>query len=87
MVFVSSASVWEISIKQKLGKLEAPDNLLEKIRVHKFIPLHINADYAQLAGQLPYIHKDPFERKTLAKTGKIVSAYVMAILYPIPKWP
>jgi hypothetical protein len=30
MVFVNSAPVWEISIKQQLGKLEAPDNLLEK---------------------------------------------------------
>ncbi len=67
MVFVSSASVWEISIKQKLGKLEAPDNLLEEIRVHRFTPLHINADHAQLAGQLPYIHKDPFDRMLIAQ--------------------
>jgi len=67
MVFVSSASVWEISIKQKLGKLEAPDNLLEEIREHRFTPLHINAVHAQLAGQLPYIHKDPFDRMLIAQ--------------------
>ena len=67
MVFVSSASVWEISIKQKLGKLEARDNQLEEIRVHRFTPLHINADHAQLAGQLPYIHKDPFDRMLIAQ--------------------
>ncbi len=67
MVFVSSASVWEISIKQKLGKLETPDNLLEEIREHRFTPLHINAGYAQLAGQLPYIHKDPFDRMLIAQ--------------------
>ncbi len=68
MVFVSSASVWEISIKQKLGKLDAPDNLLEEIRVHRFTPLHINAAHAQLAGQLPYIHKDPFDRMLIAQS-------------------
>ena len=68
MVFVSSASVWEISIKQKLGKLEAPDNLLEEIRMHRFTPLPINADHAQLAGTLPYIHKDPFDRMLIAQT-------------------
>ena len=28
MVFVSAASVWEITIKMSAGKLEAPDNLL-----------------------------------------------------------
>jgi len=67
MVFVSSASVWEINIKQKLGKLAAPDNLYEEIRVHRFTPLHINADHAQLAGQLPYIHKDPFDRMLIAQ--------------------
>ena len=68
MVFVSSASVWEISIKQKLGKLEAPDNLLEEIRMHRFTPLPIKADHAQLAGTLPYIHKDPFDRMLIAQT-------------------
>ena len=67
MVFVSSASVWEISIKQKPRKLETPDNLLEEIRVHRFTPLHINADHAQLAGQLPYIHKDSFDRMLIAQ--------------------
>ena len=30
-VFVSAASVWEISIKQGLGKLEAPEDLLDLI--------------------------------------------------------
>ncbi len=67
MVFVSSASVWEISIKQKLGKLEAPDNLLEEIRLHRFSPLHINYDHAQQAGKLPLIHKDPFDRMLIAQ--------------------
>ena len=67
MVFVSSASVWEISIKQKLGRLEVPDNLLEEIRLHRFTLLHINADHAQLAGSLPYIHKDPFDRMLIAQ--------------------
>lgn len=68
MVFVSSASVWEITIKQKLGKLETPDNLLEEIRLHRFTPLHINLDHAQLAGILPLIHKNPFDRMLIAQS-------------------
>jgi PIN domain nuclease of toxin-antitoxin system len=31
-VYVSAATVWEIVIKKALGKLDAPDNLIEVLR-------------------------------------------------------
>ncbi len=67
MVFASAASVWEIGIKMALGKLEAPDNLLEEIRMHRFTPLPMTLEHAQLAGKLPDIHKDPFDRMLVAQ--------------------
>lgn len=67
MVFVSSVSIWEIGIKRNQGKLEAPDNLQEEIKLHRFTPLHINYDHAELAGKLPDIHKDPFDRMLIAQ--------------------
>jgi PIN domain nuclease of toxin-antitoxin system len=67
LVFVSSASVWEISIKRNLGKLQAPDNLLEEIKLHRFSHLHINLDHARLAEKLPDIHRDPFDRMLIAQ--------------------
>lgn len=67
MVFVSSASVWEISIKKSTGKLKVPDNLLEELIAHRFSLLNINAEHAQLAGELPLIHKDPFDRMLVAQ--------------------
>ena len=67
LVFVSSISVWEIGIKRSLGKLDAPDNLLEEIKEHRFTPLNINFEHAQLAGCLPDIHKDPFDRMLVAQ--------------------
>jgi len=66
-VFVSSVSVWEIGIKRNLGKLDTPDNLLEEIQEHRFTPLHVNLEHAQLAGTLPNIHKDPFDRMLVAQ--------------------
>ncbi|MCD4722803.1 MAG: type II toxin-antitoxin system VapC family toxin [Desulfobacula sp.] len=74
MVFVSAASVWEIGIKKNLGKLETPDNLIEEIKLHRFTPLSINFDHAQLAGTLPNIHKDPFDRILIAQaiTEKLI---------------
>ena len=68
IVFVSSASVWKIAIKKQLAKLESPDNLLEEIKLHRFTPLPINHDHAELAGKLPDIHKDPFDRMLIAQT-------------------
>ncbi len=67
LVFVSSVSAWEISIKKSIGKLQAPDNLMEEIEQHRFSPLDINFKHSQLAGQLPYIHKDPFDRMLIAQ--------------------
>ncbi len=67
LVFVSSASVWEIAIKKALGKLIVPDNVLEEISLHRFTILDINAEHAGLAGSLPLIHKDPFDRMLIAQ--------------------
>ncbi len=68
VVFVSTASIWEISIKKSMGKLTIPDNLHQEIEKHRFTLLDINYDHAQLAGELPNIHKDPFDRMLVAQT-------------------
>ena len=67
LVFVSTVSVWEISIKKAMGKLQVPDNLLEEIELHRFTLLDISAEHALLAGELPLIHKDPFDRMLIAQ--------------------
>ena len=67
IVFVSSASVWEIAIKKSTGKLVVPDNLIEEIELHRFTPLPINYAHAQLVANLPHLHKDPFDRILIAQ--------------------
>jgi len=67
VVFVSTVSIWEISIKRATGKLDVPDNLYQEIQNHRFTLLDINYDHAQLAGNLPNIHKDPFDRMLIAQ--------------------
>jgi len=67
IVFVSSVSAWEISIKKAMGKLKSPNNLGEEIMLHRFTQLNINFDHAQLAGELPEVHKDPFDRMLIAQ--------------------
>lgn len=67
LVFVSAASIWEIGIKVQLGKLDVPDNLQQELKLHRFTPLNITHEHAELAAQLPAIHKDPFDRMLVAQ--------------------
>jgi PIN domain nuclease of toxin-antitoxin system len=65
-VIVSAASVWEIEIKRALGKLTAPDGLVDAIDASAFITLPITAADAERAGRLPPHHRDPFDRMLVA---------------------
>lgn len=66
-VFVSAATVWEIAIKQALGKLEAPSDLERQIQLNRFEPLPITIAHAYSAGTLPRHHHDPFDRMLVAQ--------------------
>lgn len=67
-VVVSAASIWEISIKRKLGKLESPDNLLPIIEQAGLTRLPITLEHADLAGRLDDHHSDPFDRMLVAQS-------------------
>ena len=66
-IFVSAASTWEISIKIALGKLEAPADMDSAVEDEGFSKLPISLYHGQLAGQLPPIHRDPFDRMLVAQ--------------------
>ncbi len=67
-VFVSAASIWEVSIKASLGKIHADANLLlAEIEPAGFTLLPISGDHAVAVGLLPSIHRDPFDRMLVAQ--------------------
>ncbi|MGF6839647.1 PIN domain nuclease of toxin-antitoxin system [Paraburkholderia youngii] len=67
-VFVSSASIWEASIKAGLGKLEVDVNLLvSEIEASGFLELPVRAVHAALVRDLPDIYKDSFDRLLVAQ--------------------
>jgi PIN domain nuclease of toxin-antitoxin system len=67
-VYVSSASIWEASIKVGLGKLEADvDMLVSEIEASGFMELPVRAVHAALVRNLPDIHRDPFDRLLVAQ--------------------
>jgi PIN domain nuclease of toxin-antitoxin system len=67
-VFISSASIWEIAIKARLGKVSAnPDELVLAIDRSGFQELPVRAAHAALAGRLEMHHNDPFDRMLVAQ--------------------
>jgi PIN domain nuclease of toxin-antitoxin system len=64
-VYLSSASLFEIAIKVSLGKLRLSvtfDEFLDRINGAEFEILHIRDEYLKYLINLPFIHKDPFDR-------------------------
>jgi PIN domain nuclease of toxin-antitoxin system len=68
--FVSSASIWEISIKSALGKLEIPDDYLAELRDEGFLELPIRWEHARMVKELPLHHHDPFDRILIAQSNR-----------------
>lgn len=66
-VHVSAATIWEIAIKQALGKITAPADLARLVRDSGFRMLPIGIAHAMDAGRLPLIHRDPFDRILVAQ--------------------
>lgn len=90
LVFVSAASIWEMTIKSDLGKLEIPDDLAEQMQIERFEELPIRIADARLVATLPALHRDPFDRMlvsqaknnslTLVTHDRLVLAYGGRIL-------
>ena len=67
-VFISSASIWEASIKAGLGKLDADiDALVSEIGASGFLELPVRAVHASVVRHLPDIHRNPFDRILIAQ--------------------
>ena len=66
-IFVSVATAWEISIKQKKGKLPLKTTLEECFRKSNFEILEIKLPHILQLENLPPHHKDPFDRMLVAQ--------------------
>lgn len=67
-VSVSAASIWEIAIKARIGKLKADaDYLAETMAASGFVELPVTARHAARVAYLPDHHTDPFDRLLIAQ--------------------
>lgn len=68
--FISIASLWEISIKTSIGKLELKfpfSELLYHIELNNFKLLSITFEDTVTISSLPFHHRDPFDRLIIAQ--------------------
>lgn len=75
-VLISAATVWEIEIKRALGRLEAPEPLIQAIEVAGFGELPITGADGVRAARLPPFHQDPFDRMLLAQAIRLDATIV-----------
>ncbi len=69
-VFYSPASIWEIAIKNTLGRSDfhaEPAAIVTALRASGFVELPIRSRHAVEAAALPALHKDPFDRMLIAQ--------------------
>ena len=69
-LLISAASVWEVAIKASLGRLTLPtsvhDYFDDKIAAG-FIILPVEWVHAARVAELPFHHRDPFDRLIIAQ--------------------
>ena len=90
-LWLSVASIWEILIKTKAGKLPLPEPvgpyLIKKLGQNRIEVLHITLDHVLRIESLAVHHRDPFDRILIAQSLEeklpLVSADPHFEKYPI----
>lgn len=84
----SAVSLWELAIKQALGKLRLPDSLMSRLAEEGFREVPVTAAHGLLAGELPRHHNDPFDRMLVAQAQceglTVVTADTRISAYDVP---
>lgn len=72
--FVSIVSLWEIEIKRNIGKLDVKQPI-ETLLPTELIVLPLKVEHVAYLKNLPFHHKDPFDRIMIAQA--IVEDFTM----------
>ena len=66
-LFLSAASLWELSIKRSIGRLERSSSFLESARRLRVNLLPVTGEQAEAIEGLPRLHGDPFDHLLIAQ--------------------
>ena len=86
-IFVSAVAVWEIYLKQSIGKLRIAESFASALGNESFEPLALTARQASGVGELPWHHRDPFDRlivsQCLTDDLPVISADAILDMYGV----
>lgn len=88
---LSVASIWEMQIKIQVGKLRLPRPLADIVRdqlaTNRVQVLNVTPKHVFALGQLPPVHKDPFDRilaaQAVVENVPLVSRDPVFAQYPV----
>ena len=79
---ISVASCWEMSLKAGLGRLDVPRPIVrflqQQLEVNGFSVLPVSLEHAAAVAELPFHHRDPFDRLLAAQARQDDLAIVSA---------
>lgn len=67
LAFISAATIWELRIKQGIGKLTLPPTFDVDLAREPFEHLAVTHAHAHALAHLPAHHRDPFDRMLIAQ--------------------
>lgn len=70
-LFLSVAGIWEIGIKNSLGKLDVKggfDTITNDLKANDIEIMFIEFNHVSIVNKLPFHHKDPFDRIIIAQS-------------------
>ena len=90
-IVVSLVSIWEIQIKFQLGKLELNRPLItlvqEQQQINQIELLPISLEHILALDNLPYHHRDPFDRLLIAQAISegltLITHDALVVQYPV----
>jgi len=92
--YVSIVSLWEIAIKNSIGKLNLSGSfasvIASQIQLNGFEILDISFQHLVLVSSLPFHHRDPFDRliisQSIVEFMPILGTDLLFDLYPITRF-
>ncbi len=92
-ILFSTASIWEMAIKQSTGKLNLSNPyasfIKEQMRLNDIDLLPITIEHLEIVASLPFHHRDPFDRllisQVLVENISILSVDIAFDAYPIKR--
>ena len=90
-LLLSAASSWEIALKTQIGRLELPEDprryVPDRMRAIGADPLAVEHSHALAVGELPPLHRDPFDRLLVAQARhlglRIITADAQVAQYDV----